>query len=108
MACAAGRSVYVGLAKRGHCGANRAPRDEPVGIGLDGLVRAVFVGCGVQLLEVAVSSPLFWFLGAVSSAVASAFFWVLARRAGDSGLARATAVAVVVCCAAAFYLGSQL
>jgi hypothetical protein len=55
MAFAAGRSVCLGLAKRGHCGANRAPRDEPVGIGLDGLVRVVFVGRGVQLLEVAVS-----------------------------------------------------
>jgi hypothetical protein len=51
---AAGRSVCLGLAKRGHCGANRAPRDEPVGIGLDGLVRDVFAGRGIQLLEVAV------------------------------------------------------
>ena len=54
------------------------------------------------------SDPLFWFLGAVSGAVASTFFWVLARRTGDRGLARATAVAVVVCCAAALYLGSRL
>lgn len=54
------------------------------------------------------SDPLFWFLGAVSGGIASAFFWVLARRAGDEGLARATAVAVVVFCAAAFYFGSRL
>jgi hypothetical protein len=55
-----------------------------------------------------VSNPLFWFLGAVSSALASGYFWVLARRADDRALARATAVAVVVCCVAAFYFGSRL
>ena len=54
------------------------------------------------------SDPLFWFLGAVSGGLASAFFWVLAQRAGDRGLARATALAVVVCCAAALYFGSRL
>jgi hypothetical protein len=55
MACAAGRSVYLGLAKRGQHHNDRALRDEPVGFGLDGLVCAVFACCGVQLLEVAVS-----------------------------------------------------
>ena len=59
-------------------------------------------------MEVAVSDPLFWFLGAVSGALASAFFWVLARRTGDRGLAWATAVAVVVCCGAALYFGRLL
>jgi hypothetical protein len=34
------------------------------------------------------SDPLFWFLGAVSGGIASAFFWVLARRAEDKVLAR--------------------
>jgi len=55
-----------------------------------------------------VSDPLFWFLGAISGGLASAFFWVLARRAGDRGLARATVLAVGVCCAAALYFGSRL
>jgi type IV secretory pathway VirB2 component (pilin) len=55
-----------------------------------------------------VSNPLLWFLGAVSGALASAFFWVLARRAGDRGLARTTAVAVVVFCGAALYFGRFL
>jgi hypothetical protein len=56
MAYVAGCSVRLGLAKRRHCGANRALRDEPVGFGLDGLVRAIFAGRGVQLLEVAVTN----------------------------------------------------
>jgi putative flippase GtrA len=51
----------------------------------------------------------FLFLGAVSCAVASAFFWMLARQAGDKMLARMTAVAVVIgSCVAAFLLGSML
>jgi type IV secretory pathway VirB2 component (pilin) len=55
-----------------------------------------------------VSNPLLWFLGAVSGALASAFFWVLARRAGDRGLARTTAVAVIVFLGAALYFGRLL
>jgi hypothetical protein len=55
-----------------------------------------------------VSDPLFWFLGAASGAVASAFFWMLARRSGDRVLAWVTAVAVVAFCGAALYLGRQL
>ena len=47
---------------------------------------------------------LFLFLGAVSCALASALFWMFAQHAGDSGLARMTAVAFVVFCAAAFVL----
>jgi hypothetical protein len=54
------------------------------------------------------SNPLFWFLGAVSGALASSFFWVLARRAGDRELAWATAVAVVVFLGAALYFGRLL
>ena len=50
----------------------------------------------------------FLFLGAVSCAVASAFFWMLARQAGDKTLARMTAVAVIGSCVAAFLLGSML
>jgi hypothetical protein len=55
MACTAGRSVCLGPAKRDCRGRVRALPDEPLGWGLDGLVRAVYVGCGLQLLEVAVS-----------------------------------------------------
>jgi hypothetical protein len=51
-----------------------------------------------------VSVYLFLLLGAVSCALASALFWVFARRAGDEGLARVTAVAFVVLCAAALIL----
>jgi hypothetical protein len=65
-------------------------------------------GCRHRADGVLVSDPLFWFLGAVSGGVASAFFWVLARRAGDRWLARATAVAIVVFCSAALYFGSRL
>ena len=54
------------------------------------------------------SSPLFWFLGALSCAIASAFFWVLARREGDRVLTWATAVVVVVSCVAAIFLGRLL
>jgi putative flippase GtrA len=50
----------------------------------------------------------FLFLGAVSCAVASAFFWMLARQAGDKTLARMTAVAAIGSCVAAFLLGSML
>ncbi len=46
----------------------------------------------------------FWFLGAISCALASAFFWLLAVRSGDRRLAWMTAVTAVVCCAAAFLL----
>jgi hypothetical protein len=56
-----------------------------------------------------VADPLFWFLGALSSALASAFFWMLARQAGDKTLARMTAVAVIgASCVAAFLLGRML
>jgi hypothetical protein len=52
--------------------------------------------------------PRFWFLGALSSAIVSVFFWVLGRRAGDRTLTRATAVVALVCCVVAFYFASQL
>jgi hypothetical protein len=55
-----------------------------------------------------VSNTVIWFLGSVFSAVVSGLFWMFAWRAGDRGLARATAVAVVVFCVAAFYFGSRL
>ena len=55
-----------------------------------------------------VSSTVVLFLGSVFSAVVSGLFWMAARRAEDRGLARATAVAVVVFCVAALYFGSQL
>ena len=52
---------------------------------------------------------LFLFLGAVSCAVASAFFWMLARQAADKTLTRMTAVAVIVgSCVAALLLGRML
>ena len=44
------------------------------------------------------------FLGAISCALVSAFFWLLAVRSGDRGLARMTATAVMVCCVAAIFL----
>ncbi len=50
------------------------------------------------------SWPHFLFLGATSCALASAFFYLLAVRSGDRTLALMTAVAVVVCCAAALFL----
>ena len=51
----------------------------------------------------------FLFLGAISCAAASAFFWMLARQAGDKTLTRMTAVAVVIgLCVAAFLLGRML
>ena len=50
----------------------------------------------------------FWLLGAMSCALASAFFWLLAVRSGDRMLARMTAVAVVVCCGAALLLMRML
>ena len=46
----------------------------------------------------------FLFLGAISCALASAFFWLLAVRAGDRTLAWMTASATVACCVAAFLL----
>ncbi|HEX2182876.1 MAG TPA: hypothetical protein VHH10_11370 [Rubrobacteraceae bacterium] len=46
----------------------------------------------------------FLFLGAVSCALASAFFWLLAVRSGDRTLAWMTAAATVACCVAAFFL----
>ena len=55
-----------------------------------------------------VGNPLFWFIGALSCAVASTFFWVLAVRAGDKTLAWMTAVVVVVACVAALFLGRLL
>jgi hypothetical protein len=48
------------------------------------------------------------FLGAVSCAVASAFFWMLARQAGDKTLTRMTAAAVIGSCVAAALLGSMI
>jgi preprotein translocase subunit SecG len=54
------------------------------------------------------SNSTVWFLGSVFSVVVSGLFWMLARRAEDRGLARATAVAVVVFCVAAIYFGSRL
>ena len=54
------------------------------------------------------STSVVLFLGSVFSAVVSGLFWIMARRAGDRGLARATAVAVAVFCIAAIYFGSQL
>jgi hypothetical protein len=53
-------------------------------------------------------NAMVWFLGSVFSVAVSGLFWMFARRAEDRGLARATAVAVVVFCAAAIYFGSQL
>jgi len=50
----------------------------------------------------------FLFLGAVSCALASAFFWLLAVRSGDRRLAWMTATAVVVCCVAALFLMRML
>jgi hypothetical protein len=55
-----------------------------------------------------VSNTVVWFLGFVFSAAVSGLFWIMARRAEDRGLARATAVAVVVFCVVALYFGSQL
>ena len=49
-------------------------------------------------------SASFWFLGAISCALASAFFWLLAVRSGDRKLAWMTASAVVVCRVAALLL----
>ena len=54
------------------------------------------------------SSIVVLFLGSVFSAAVSGLFCMFARRAGDRGLARASAVAVVVFCVAAFYFGSRL
>jgi hypothetical protein len=50
----------------------------------------------------------FLFLGAISCALASAFFWLLAVRSGDRMLAWMTATATVACCAAAFFLLQRL
>jgi hypothetical protein len=55
-----------------------------------------------------VSNSVVLFLGSVFSAAVSGLFWMFARRAGDRGLARASALAVVVFCAAALYFGSGL
>jgi preprotein translocase subunit SecG len=55
-----------------------------------------------------VSNSVVLFLGCVFSVAVSGLFWMFARRAGERGLARATAVAVVVFCAAALYFGSRL
>ncbi len=46
----------------------------------------------------------FLFLGAISCALASAFFYLLAVRSGDRTLAVMTAAAVAVCCVAALLL----
>jgi hypothetical protein len=56
-----------------------------------------------------VADPHPWFLGALSCAVASAFFWMLARQAGDKTLVWMTAVAVIgSSCVAVFLLGRML
>jgi hypothetical protein len=55
MACAAGPHVLLGLAKRGRRGGERAIWEGLGDFWLDGFVRGVFAGRGVQLLEVAVS-----------------------------------------------------
>jgi hypothetical protein len=55
-----------------------------------------------------VSTTVVLFLGCVFSAAVSGLFSMFARRAGDRGLARATAVVALVCCAAALYFGSRL
>ena len=46
----------------------------------------------------------FLLLGALSCALASALFWVFARRAGDRQLTRMTAVAFVLLCGATLIL----
>ncbi len=51
-----------------------------------------------------VSFYQFLLTGAASCALASALFWVFARRAGDRHLARMTAVAFVLLCGAALVL----
>jgi hypothetical protein len=53
-------------------------------------------------------NSMVWFLGSVFSVVVSGLFWMMARRAEDRGLARATAVAVVVFSVAAIYFAIQL
>jgi hypothetical protein len=108
MARAAGRSVCLGLAKRDHCGGVRALRDEPVGCGLDGLVRAVFACRSVQLLEIAVSDSLYPFVGAAVGAVVSGYFWVLARREGRTPLMWTMALAAGAFFVAALLFGSQV
>lgn len=55
-------------------------------------------------MEGFVSSYRFLLLGAVSCALASALFWVFARRAGDRQLTRMTAVAFVLLCGATLIL----
>ena len=54
------------------------------------------------------SNTVVLFLGCIFSAAVSGLFWMFARRVGDLGLARGSAVAVVVFCAAALYFGSRL
>ncbi len=51
-----------------------------------------------------VSVYQFLLSGALSCALASALFWMFARRAGDRGLARMTAVAFFLLCAATLIL----
>jgi acyl-coenzyme A synthetase/AMP-(fatty) acid ligase len=53
-------------------------------------------------------SASFWFLGAISCALASAFFWLLAVRSGDRTLAWMTASVTVVCCVVALLLMRML
>jgi hypothetical protein len=67
-----------------------------------------FISYSLAQRRSSVSSTVVLFLGSVFSAVVSGLFWMAARRAEDRGLARATAVAVVVFCVAALYFGSQL
>jgi hypothetical protein len=55
-----------------------------------------------------VSDPLYWFLGAATGGVVSAYFWVLARRDGNRPLMWATGVAVVAFCVAALFFGSRM
>jgi hypothetical protein len=56
MACSAGPHVLLGLAKRGRRGGERAIWEELGDFGVDGFVRGVFAGSGVQLLAVVVKS----------------------------------------------------
>lgn len=53
-------------------------------------------------------NSMIWFLGSVLSVAVCGLFWMFARRAEDTGLARATAVGIVVFGVAAIYFGSQL
>ena len=103
MGFAACHRALVHRDKRGRRGRERAPRDAPVGLGLDGRLRAVYARLGLRSLEVRVSvlklGFLFWLL--VLLAAAFARYVVLALLDDDRALAVAAAVAFVLMCAAA-------